>query len=1329
MTLNGNLWNAILAMDAYNRGYGAGIDTPELSDAEGTKIGIYTVSKTSTILGPNVDQSAGFYAVAYDSNNDGKTDIISYRGTDDDPQFKTSLTLSDFAALFFKPSPIDKLTFVLHLADTQIKVTPDVWNGWFVGAGADQSAQALLAYEFYKDVVGIENVISAEVTFTGHSLGGGLAGMVAGTYGKPATIFDHMPYQKALENQWESIANPNSPDYDALLKGILFGSYDVSVGPDFLLHHAFSIKNEALSYIRNNGIFPALITTSTINEDVISLGSEFDAFQSNLPEVLRLTAVQLHSQALQVIRLFFSWEDFSSQIGDWNAAGPYFWPVLFDPNFAQAIGMANISGELNQKGKYDDILKTIIAYSVIDEGPDEARPFGDTAVCALYNDANDLGKAIEVIEYLSHIKSFSFSADIFVSFSDLISKVFVEYAGQLALNSVLKEESPQAIEGVLKYIDDGVNHSLLVDLDQRSPAWLSAHKGGRYIHSSDELLDYLFSDYGFHLDSHPSYPVEGEPFSIKDFVDAVVFADSRNGGVVDVSSIDREIFSSLYAIVADSSRNYITGTDGADIILGGAGDDRIYEGVGGIHNVGGQDKPWTGQDILAGGAGDDEYIFSGRRFNGAVFITETSGHDKIIIRDFKTDKVTYTSFGGKEITVDTDTVGLILQDGYLNISIRKAGNENPSDPYGDLLPIEGKTDASAIRWTSYEVITLSVDDILNGNSVESLVVANRDFSIFSLYEMAQDYFETYSVDELNSQIGSSYFSSNIGTESSETFLGETINHVVDYLLSNAPVVINLLTGVSQGGFAEGDILVNVRDIIGSTHDDILTGDSNDNVFQGGPGNDILSGGVGDDTYIFAAGDGQDIITETSGFDTLAIQGDITLANLQFSRIGDDLHIEIASGVTVTGFYSGNPDLILEQISFGNGSTYDLTALLSTPANQSPTLQNDDFTGDQDTAITGNLFADNGHGVDADPDGDVLSVTAGTFATTSGGTIVLQESGDFTYTPASGFSGADSYSYTAQDGHGGTANALASFTVNPVQEVIHDKLFVDDITFPALHERVNIVDLVPPGTPALGVVSGNLSVDFDAEAVITFRQGFAGYNNTLGLYGIAEDGTIHSASILWENVKTAGYNAPHDIALPVGQDGGSYGFFIIANGDRVNHGYDGMDFSQGGNVAFVYHYGEADERAAKITDSAADIDLLYDDGEWSQLLAGLIYHTTERDDSTDLNPDGKIHVVSGLPEDGDGNILSIGFEDLPSTGDADYEDVWFDLDIKSQSEQPVAQNAIAIENVLQMDDPLVFDLGSEEETQVTGSATQTPSSPLSVFVPVETQDLIDSQTYV
>lgn len=25
MTLNGNLWNAILSMDAYNRGYGAGI--------------------------------------------------------------------------------------------------------------------------------------------------------------------------------------------------------------------------------------------------------------------------------------------------------------------------------------------------------------------------------------------------------------------------------------------------------------------------------------------------------------------------------------------------------------------------------------------------------------------------------------------------------------------------------------------------------------------------------------------------------------------------------------------------------------------------------------------------------------------------------------------------------------------------------------------------------------------------------------------------------------------------------------------------------------------------------------------------------------------------------------------------------------------------------------------------------------------------------------------------------------------------------------------------------------------------------------------------------
>ena len=77
--MDSKLFNAILAMDSYNRGYNAGITFDALSDEIGTKIGSATIYDT---LGSTLAESVGFYAIAYSYN--GET-IISYRGTNDDP--------------------------------------------------------------------------------------------------------------------------------------------------------------------------------------------------------------------------------------------------------------------------------------------------------------------------------------------------------------------------------------------------------------------------------------------------------------------------------------------------------------------------------------------------------------------------------------------------------------------------------------------------------------------------------------------------------------------------------------------------------------------------------------------------------------------------------------------------------------------------------------------------------------------------------------------------------------------------------------------------------------------------------------------------------------------------------------------------------------------------------------------------------------------------------------------------------------------------------------------------------------------------------------------
>jgi hypothetical protein len=59
----------------------------------------------------------------------------------------------------------------------------------------------------------------------------------------------------------------------------------------------------------------------------------------------------------------------------------------------------------------------------------------------------------------------------------------------------------------------------------------------------------------------------------------------------------------------------------------------------------------------------------------------------------------------------------------------------------------------------------------------------------------------------------------------------------------------------------------------------------------------------------------------------------------------------------------------------------------------------------------------------------LTATAGTFATTAGGSVTIASNGSFTYFPPTNYTGLDSFTYTANNGSG-TANATASIRVLP-----------------------------------------------------------------------------------------------------------------------------------------------------------------------------------------------------------------------------------------------------------------------------------------------------------
>jgi hypothetical protein len=64
--------------------------------------------------------------------------------------------------------------------------------------------------------------------------------------------------------------------------------------------------------------------------------------------------------------------------------------------------------------------------------------------------------------------------------------------------------------------------------------------------------------------------------------------------------------------------------------------------------------------------------------------------------------------------------------------------------------------------------------------------------------------------------------------------------------------------------------------------------------------------------------------------------------------------------------------------------------------------------------------------DTDPDGDTLTVAS--FTQAAHGVVVKNTDGTLTYTPTTGYTGSDTFTYTASDGKGGTATASVLLTV-------------------------------------------------------------------------------------------------------------------------------------------------------------------------------------------------------------------------------------------------------------------------------------------------------------
>ena len=121
----------------------------------------------------------------------------------------------------------------------------------------------------------------------------------------------------------------------------------------------------------------------------------------------------------------------------------------------------------------------------------------------------------------------------------------------------------------------------------------------------------------------------------------------------------------------------------------------------------------------------------------------------------------------------------------------------------------------------------------------------------------------------------------------------------------------------------------------------------------------------------------------------------------------------------------------------------------TPANNAPIAVDDVATTDEDTAVVLDLV-DN----DSDPDGDLLTVTAVSVPADQG-TVVNNDDGTATFTPALDFNGEATVTYTIADPDGAEATAVHVVDVTPV----NDAPVANDDTDTTAEETPITVDLL------------------------------------------------------------------------------------------------------------------------------------------------------------------------------------------------------------------------------------------------------------------------------
>ncbi len=301
----------------------------------------------------------------------------------------------------------------------------------------------------------------------------------------------------------------------------------------------------------------------------------------------------------------------------------------------------------------------------------------------------------------------------------------------------------------------------------------------------------------------------------------------------------------------------LEGGAGADQLLGGGGDDVLEGGAGADQLFGDAGKDELrgegGDDVLEGGAGADQ-LDGGA---GADWVSY-SGSDEAVTVDLEAGTGKRGHAEGDVITDIENVIGseygdVLEGDGSANRLSGGGGDDRLSGRGGNDVLAGGA----------------GADQLDGGAGVDTVSYAGSDVAVTVDLEAGTGeggHAEGDVITDIENIIGSDHDDFLTGNDSANRLDGGAGVDWVSYSGSDEAVMVDLEAGTGEGGHAEGDVITNIEDMVGSRYGDALRGDDGSNGLVGGAGNDELWGGAGNDRLW--GDDGDDRLSGDSGNDSL-----------------------------------------------------------------------------------------------------------------------------------------------------------------------------------------------------------------------------------------------------------------------------------------------------------------------------------------------------------------------------------------------------------------------------------------------------------------------------